>query len=70
MDPAIRTSREADSRFASEHAAGIEALNGVGQAERGELEAVGAKSVGLDDLRAGFDVGANGRGRRLPAPWH
>ena len=38
------------------HAAGIEALHFVGETERGELEAVCAESVGLDDLRARFDV--------------
>src|SRR6266478_5245846 len=38
-------------------AAAIEALHFVTKAERFELEAIGAEGVGLDDLRAGFNIG-------------
>ena len=34
----------------------IEALDFIAEAERRELETVGAESIGLDDLRAGFDI--------------
>jgi hypothetical protein len=39
------------------HAAAIEPLHFIGEAERRELEAIRAKSVGFDDMRARFDVG-------------
>ena len=43
--------------FASDlYAAGIEALHCVGEAERSELEAVRAEGIGLNNLRASFDV--------------
>ena len=49
--------RRGFARFAGDlYAAAVEALNFVGQAERGELEAIRAESIGFDDLRAGFDV--------------
>ena len=35
----------------------IQLGNAVGHAELAELVAIGAESIGLDDLRAGFDVG-------------
>src|SRR6266705_1609063 len=38
------------------HPAAVEALDFLGEAERLELEAIRAKRVGLDDLRARFDV--------------
>src|SRR5215471_18746485 len=45
------------TRFAGDfYAAGIEALHFLGQAERRQLKAIRAKRVGLDDMRAGFDV--------------
>ncbi len=39
------------------YAASVEPLDFVAQAERFEFETIGAEGVGLDDLRAGFDVG-------------
>ena len=39
------------------YAAAVEALHFIAEAERRELETVGAESIGLDDLRAGLDVG-------------
>ena len=45
------------ARFAGNfHAAAVQALHFVAKAERCELEAIRAEGVGLDDLRAGFDV--------------
>ncbi len=37
--------------------AAVEPLHFVAQSQRRELESIGAKGVGLDNLRAGFDVG-------------
>src|SRR4029077_13923814 len=46
------------ARFAGYfYPAAVEALEFIAQAKRFELEAIGAKGVGLDNLRAGFDVG-------------
>ena len=46
------------ARFAGDlHAAAVQALHFVAEAERGELEAVRAERIGFDDLRARFDVG-------------
>src|SRR5260370_9922653 len=45
------------ARFAGNfHAAAVEALDFFGKAEGRELEAIRAKRVGFDDVRAGFDV--------------
>src|SRR5207253_9846271 len=38
------------------HAAAVEALHILAEAERRELEAICAKGVGFDDLRARFDI--------------
>ena len=63
---AERADRAGDQHFARSgfagfagdfHAAAVEALHFVGEAERRELEAIRAERIGLDDLRAGFDVG-------------
>src|SRR6267143_1035877 len=46
------------ARFAGDfHAAAVEPLNFIGKAERRELEAVRAKGIRFDEVRAGFDVG-------------
>ncbi len=46
------------ARFAGDlYAATVEALHFIAQAKRFELEAIGAKSIGLDNLRTGFDIG-------------
>jgi len=46
------------ARFAGDlHAAAVEPLDFVAEAEGHELEAIRAKGIGFDDVRAGFDVG-------------
>src|SRR5580658_8676984 len=39
------------------HGAMIQLGHAIGHAELPELVAIGAESIGLDDLRAGFDIG-------------
>ena len=46
------------ARFAGDfHGAMIQFGDTVGHAELAELVAIGAEGIGLDDLRAGFDIG-------------
>ncbi len=46
------------ARFARDfHAAAVEFLHFIAEAERLQLEAIRAEGIGLDDLRTGLDVG-------------
>ena len=58
MEPATSTSRLAESRASRAIFTPrlLRLLHFIAEAQRRELEAVGAESIGLDDLRAGLDV--------------
>ncbi len=66
-DAARRGRRRMTARRASSTPRAVDLANLVFQAVQGQLEAVGAKGVGLDDLGAGFDVQRGGYRRPEPA---